>query len=57
MKPLSRLSSVKSYDEEEVLKGLRRSIDLIGGIENFVRRVIVSFSNPISFMGKLRKKL
>jgi uncharacterized protein (DUF362 family)/Pyruvate/2-oxoacid:ferredoxin oxidoreductase delta subunit len=36
----STVSIIKcpSYDEEEVLQALRKSIDLIGGIENFVRK-------------------
>ena len=38
MKSTVSIIKCPSYDEEEVLQALRKSIDLIGGIENFVRK-------------------
>jgi uncharacterized protein (DUF362 family)/Pyruvate/2-oxoacid:ferredoxin oxidoreductase delta subunit len=46
----------KRYDEEEVLKGLRRSIDLIGGIGNFVRRGDRVLLKPNLLYGKAPEK-
>ena len=38
MKSTVSIIKCPSYDEEEVLQALRKSIDLIGGIENFVKK-------------------
>ena len=45
-----------SYDQEEVLKGLRRSIDLIGGIEKFVRKGNRVLLKPNLLYGKAPEK-
>ena len=45
-----------NYDEEEVLKSLRSSIDLIGGIENFVRRGDHVLLKPNLLYGKAPEK-
>ena len=37
MKNAVSIVTCKSYDEADVLKGLQRAINLIGGIETFVR--------------------
>ncbi len=54
----SPVSIVKcqSYDEEEVLEGLRQSIDLIGGIENFVRSGDLVLLKPNLLYGKAPEK-
>jgi uncharacterized protein (DUF362 family)/Pyruvate/2-oxoacid:ferredoxin oxidoreductase delta subunit len=46
----------QSYDGEEVLKGLRRSIDLIGGIENFVKKGNRVLLKPNLLYGKAPEK-
>ena len=46
----------RSYDGEEVLRGLRRSIDLIGGIEAFVKRGDRVLLKPNLLYGKAPEK-
>lgn len=46
----------RSYEEEEVLKGLRRSIDLIGGIGSFVKRGDRVLLKPNLLYGKSPEK-
>ncbi len=50
----SNVSVIKcsSYDEEEVLKGLRQSIDLVGGINNFVKSGDLVLLKPNLLYGK-----
>ena len=45
-----------SYDEEEVLKGLRQAIDLIGGIEHFVQKGSRVLLKPNLLIGKAAEK-
>ena len=45
-----------SYDEEEVLKGLRQSINLIGGIANFIKRGDRVLLKPNLLFGKSPEK-
>jgi uncharacterized protein (DUF362 family)/Pyruvate/2-oxoacid:ferredoxin oxidoreductase delta subunit len=56
MKTSVSIVRCQSYDEEEVLKGLRRSIDLIGGIENFVRKGNRVLLKPNLLYGKAPEK-
>jgi uncharacterized protein (DUF362 family)/Pyruvate/2-oxoacid:ferredoxin oxidoreductase delta subunit len=56
MKPLVSIVRCQTYDEEEVLTGLRRSIDLIGGIENFVRKGSRVLLKPNLLYGKVPEK-
>ncbi len=56
MKSLVSIVRCQSYDEEEVLKGLRRSLDLIGGIENFVRKGSRVLLKPNLLYGKAPEK-
>jgi len=53
-----RVSIIKcqNYDEEEVLRGLRRSIDLIGGIEEFVKKGNRVLLKPNLLYGKAPEK-
>jgi len=44
------------YDENDVLKGLRQSIDLIGGIEHFVRKRDQVLLKPNLLYGKPPEK-
>lgn len=44
------------YDENDVLKGLRQSIDLIGGIEHFVRKRDQVLLKPNLLYGKAPEK-
>ena len=46
----------ETYDEEEVLRGLRRSIDLLGGIETFVKRGDRVLLKPNLLYGKPPEK-
>ena len=57
MKSLVSIVKCQSYDEKEVLGSLRQSIDLIGGIENFVRRGDHVLLKPNLSMGKPRRRL
>jgi uncharacterized protein (DUF362 family)/Pyruvate/2-oxoacid:ferredoxin oxidoreductase delta subunit len=54
----SSVSIIKcqSYDEEEVLKGLRQAIDLIGGIETFVKKGDHVLLKPNLLYGKAPEK-
>jgi uncharacterized protein (DUF362 family)/Pyruvate/2-oxoacid:ferredoxin oxidoreductase delta subunit len=54
----SPVSIVKcqSYDEEEVLEGLRQSIDLIGGIQSFIRSGDLVLLKPNLLYGKAPEK-
>jgi len=56
MKPSVAIVKCQSYDEGEVLKGLRRAIDLIGGIEGFVRRGDRVLLKPNLLYGKAPDK-
>jgi uncharacterized protein (DUF362 family)/Pyruvate/2-oxoacid:ferredoxin oxidoreductase delta subunit len=56
MNPTVSIIKCNRYDDEEVLKGLRRSIDLIGGIENFVRRGDRVLLKPNLLYGKSPEK-
>ena len=56
MKSLVSIVRCQTYDEEEVLKGLRRSLDLIGGIENFVRKGSRVLLKPNLLYGKAPEK-
>ena len=56
MKPLVSIVRCQSYDEEEVLIGLRRSLDLIGGIQNFVRKGSRVLLKPNLLYGKAPEK-
>jgi uncharacterized protein (DUF362 family)/Pyruvate/2-oxoacid:ferredoxin oxidoreductase delta subunit len=56
MKSLVSIVKCSSYDEEEVLKSLQSSIDLIGGIENFVRRGDHVLLKPNLLYGKAPEK-
>jgi uncharacterized protein (DUF362 family) len=56
MKPIVSIIKCQNYDEEEVLRGLRRSIDLIGGIENFVRKGNRVLLKPNLLYGKSPEK-
>jgi len=46
----------ENYDEEEILKGLRRSVDLIGGIETFVKKGHRVLLKPNLLHGKPQEK-
>jgi uncharacterized protein (DUF362 family)/Pyruvate/2-oxoacid:ferredoxin oxidoreductase delta subunit len=56
MKSLVSIVRCQTYDEEEVLKGLRQSLDLIGGIENFVRKGSRVLLKPNLLYGKAPEK-
>lgn len=56
MKSTVSIVKCQSYDEEEVLKGLRRSVDLIGGIGKFVRRGDHVLLKPNLLYGKSPEK-
>jgi len=57
MKSSVSIIKCQSYDEEEVLKGLRRAIDLIGGIETFVRKGDHVLLKPNLLYGKAPEKV
>jgi uncharacterized protein (DUF362 family)/Pyruvate/2-oxoacid:ferredoxin oxidoreductase delta subunit len=53
MKPATvSIVRCETYHEEEVLRGLRRSIDLLGGIETFVKRGARVLLKPNLLYGK-----
>jgi uncharacterized protein (DUF362 family)/Pyruvate/2-oxoacid:ferredoxin oxidoreductase delta subunit len=56
MKSLVSIVKCSSYDEEEVLKGLRRAIDLIGGINTFVKKGDHVLLKPNLLYGKPPEK-
>jgi uncharacterized protein (DUF362 family)/Pyruvate/2-oxoacid:ferredoxin oxidoreductase delta subunit len=56
MKSLVSIVRCQNYDEEEVLQALRKSIDLIGGIENFVRKGNRVLLKPNLLYGKAPEK-
>jgi uncharacterized protein (DUF362 family)/Pyruvate/2-oxoacid:ferredoxin oxidoreductase delta subunit len=56
MKPIVSIVKCQNYNEEEVLMGLRRSIDLIGGIENFVKNGNRVLLKPNLLYGKSPEK-
>lgn len=56
MKSTVSIVKCRKYDEEEVLKALRRSIDLIGGIDSFVRRGDRVLLKPNLLIGKAPEK-
>jgi len=56
MSPAVSIVKCQTYHEEEVLKGLRRSLDLIGGIEAFVKRGDRVLLKPNLLIGKAPEK-
>jgi len=56
MKSTVSIIKCPSYDEEKVLQALRKSIDLIGGIENFVRKGNRVLLKPNLLYGKAPEK-
>jgi len=57
MKPATvSIVRCETYHEEEVLRGLRRSIDLLGGIETFVKRGDRVLLKPNLLYGKAPEK-
>jgi uncharacterized protein (DUF362 family)/Pyruvate/2-oxoacid:ferredoxin oxidoreductase delta subunit len=56
MKTSVSIVKCESYHEKEVLKGLRRSIDLIGGIEDFVKKGNRVLLKPNLLYGKAPEK-
>jgi uncharacterized protein (DUF362 family)/Pyruvate/2-oxoacid:ferredoxin oxidoreductase delta subunit len=56
MKSTVSIIKCPSYDEEKVLEALRKSIDLIGGIENFVRKGNRVLLKPNLLYGKAPEK-
>jgi uncharacterized protein (DUF362 family)/Pyruvate/2-oxoacid:ferredoxin oxidoreductase delta subunit len=56
MKATVSIVRCQTYDEKEVLKGLQRSLNLIGGIENFVRKSSRVLLKPNLLYGKAPKK-
>jgi uncharacterized protein (DUF362 family)/Pyruvate/2-oxoacid:ferredoxin oxidoreductase delta subunit len=56
MKSFVSIIKCKSYNEEEVLEGLRQSIELIGGIENFVKSGDLVLLKPNLLYGKAPEK-
>ncbi len=56
MKPAVSIVKCESYDEKEVLKGLRRSIDFLGGIGNFVKKGQRVLLKPNLLYGKAPEK-
>jgi len=57
MKPATvSIVRCETYHEEEVLRGLRRSIDLLGGIETFVKRGERVLLKPNLLYGKAPEK-
>ena len=56
MKSTVSIVRCQSYDEEEVLEGLRQSIDLIGGIKNFVKSGDLVLLKPNLLYGKAPEK-
>ncbi len=56
MRPAVSIVRCKSYDETEVLKALRRSIELIGGIDSFVKKGHRVLLKPNLLYGKQPEK-
>jgi len=56
MKSAVSIVRCQTYDEDEVLKGLRHSVDLIGGIEIFVRKGNRVLLKPNLLYGKAPEK-
>jgi uncharacterized protein (DUF362 family)/Pyruvate/2-oxoacid:ferredoxin oxidoreductase delta subunit len=56
MKTSVSIVKCASYDEEEVLKSLRSSIDLVGGIKNFVKNGDLVLLKPNLLYGKAPEK-
>src|SRR3990172_12353520 len=56
MKSSVSIVKVHSYNEEEVWIGLRKSIDLIGGIKNFVKNGDLVLLKPNLLYGKAPEK-
>ncbi len=56
MKTSVSIIKCQTYDEKEVLKGLRRSIDLIGGIGSFVKKGDRVLLKPNLLYGKSPEK-
>ncbi len=56
MKSTVSIVRCQTYEEKEVLKGLRQSIDLVGGIRNFVRSGDLVLLKPNLLYGKAPEK-
>ena len=56
MKSTVSIVKCQTYDEDKVLEGLRRSVDLIGGIETFVRKGNRVLLKPNLLYGKAPEK-
>jgi uncharacterized protein (DUF362 family) len=56
MMPPVSIVRCKNYDEKEVLKALRRSVDLIGGMDSFVRKGNSVLLKPNLLYGKKPEK-
>ena len=56
MKTSVSIVKCSSYDEEEVLKSLRSSIDLVGGLKNFVKNGDLVLLKPNLLYGKAPEK-
>jgi uncharacterized protein (DUF362 family)/Pyruvate/2-oxoacid:ferredoxin oxidoreductase delta subunit len=56
MKSSVSIVRCQSYDEEEVLKGLRKAIGLLGGIEHFVQKSNRVLLKPNLLVGKAAEK-
>ena len=56
MSPAVSIIKSHTYDEEEVLKGLRHSIDFIGGMKSFVRKGDRVLLKPNLLIGKPPEK-
>jgi len=57
MRSLVSVVKCENYDENQVLKGLRQAIDLIGGIETFVRKGDHVLLKPNLLYGKAPEKV
>src|SRR3990170_78876 len=57
MKSTVSIVRCQTYDEEEVMKSLRSSIDLIGGIKNFVKSGDLVLLKPNLLYGKAPEKV
>jgi len=56
MKSFVSIIKCQNYHEEEVLEGLRQSIDLVGGIKNFVKNGDLVLLKPNLLYGKAPEK-
>jgi uncharacterized protein (DUF362 family)/Pyruvate/2-oxoacid:ferredoxin oxidoreductase delta subunit len=56
MKSTVSVVRCQTYDEEEVLKGLRRAIELVGGIKTFVKKGDHALLKPNLLYGKAPEK-